>query len=99
MLRRDGYAFPLQVRGELLGLLIIGSRPEEHYSSEERELFALVAHDVGAALFAIRAQIGDEQLAEARRRETILQEALETARVREIALLDMLRVGFQKPTG
>jgi hypothetical protein len=99
MLRRDGYAFPLQVRGELLGLLIIGSRPEEHYSSEERELFALVAHDVGAALFAIRAQIGDEQLAEARRRETILQEALETARAREIALLDMLRVGFQKQTG
>jgi hypothetical protein len=99
LLRRDGYAFPLQVRGELLGLLVVGSRPQEHYSSEERELFALVAHEVGAALFAIRAHIGDEQLADARRREMILQEALETARVREIALLDMLRVGFQKQTG
>ena len=75
VLRQAGYAFPLQVRGQLLGLLVVGSRPEEHYSGEERELFAHVAHEVGAAL-AIRAQISEQQLVESRLREATLLDAL-----------------------
>jgi hypothetical protein len=75
-LGREGYGFPLQVRGQLLGVLVIGPRPGEHYSGEERELFAHVAHEVGAALFAVRAQISEQHLIEARLRETTLLDAL-----------------------
>jgi hypothetical protein len=52
----DGYAFPLMVRGSLLGALVVGQRPGEHYVAEERELLFHVAHEVGAALFALRAR-------------------------------------------
>ena len=52
----DGYAFPLIVRGNLLGALVVGQRPGEHFAAEERELLFHVAHEVGAALFALRAQ-------------------------------------------
>ena len=55
-LGRDGYAFPLMVRGSLLGALVVGQRPGEHYAADERELLFHVAHEVGAALFALRAR-------------------------------------------
>ena len=51
-----GYAFPLMVRGSLLGALVVGQRPGEHYAADERELLLHVAHEVGAALFALRAR-------------------------------------------
>lgn len=65
-LGRDGYAFPLRTRGHLLGALLVGPRPDEHYAAEERELMAHVAHAVGASLFALRAQVTEEQLTAAR---------------------------------
>ena len=52
----DGYAFPLMLRGTLLGALVVGQRPGEHYAADERELLFHVAHEVGAALFALRAR-------------------------------------------
>ncbi|MHB1283215.1 MAG: hypothetical protein ACYCZI_04970, partial [Metallibacterium scheffleri] len=52
----EGYAFPLMLRGNLLGALVVGQRPGEHYAADERELLFHVAHEVGAALFALRAQ-------------------------------------------
>ena len=55
-LGRDGYAFPLMLRGSLLGALVVGQRPGEHYAADERELLFHVAHEVGAALFALRAR-------------------------------------------
>ncbi len=55
-LGRGGYAFPLMLRGSLLGALIVGQRPGEHYAADERELLFHVAHEVGAALFALRAR-------------------------------------------
>lgn len=72
----EGYSFPLQVRSQLLGFLVVGPRPGEQYSGEERELFAHVAHEVGAALFAIRAQLSEQHLIHARLREAALLEAL-----------------------
>jgi hypothetical protein len=84
VLRDKGYAFPLHVRGQLLGLLVIGLRPEEHYSSEERELFAHVAHEVGAALFALQAQSSEAQ---AQAGEAQLKEAQAKAQASE-AMLD-----------
>ena len=84
-LGHEGDAFALQVRGQLLGLLAIGPRPGEHYSGEEHDLFGHVAHEVGAALFAIRAQVSEQQLAE--------------ARLREVALLDALRAREQPQPG
>jgi len=95
VLPREGYAFPLQVRGQLLGLLVIGSRPDEHYSSEERELFAHVAHEVGAALFAIRAHISEQQRVQFETRVEVIERQLAEARLRESALLERLRVGKQ----
>lgn len=61
-LGQDGYVFPLRARDHLLGVLMVGPRPGEHYASEERELMAHVAHAVGASLFALRARATDEKL-------------------------------------
>ena len=58
----DGYAFPLRARGHLLGVLVVGPRPGEHYGAEERDLIAHVAHAVGASLFGLRAQATEERL-------------------------------------
>ena len=58
----EGYVFPLRARDYLLGVLLVGPRPGEHYAAEERELMAHVAHAVGASLFALRAQATEEKL-------------------------------------
>ena len=104
-LGRDGYAFPLRARNHLLGVVVVGPRPGEHYAAEERELMAHVAHAVGASLFALRAQATEEQLSGARaqieaaaaqldqaREQTRASETLlNDARMRETTLLDALR--------
>ena len=87
VLRDEGYAFPLQVRGQLLGLLVIGSRPDERYSGEERELFAHVAHEVGAALFALHAQVSEAMLNDVR---AAARASEERARASEALLLQLL---------
>lgn len=63
---REGYVFPLRARDQLLGVLVVGPRPDEHYATEERELMTHVAHAVGASLFALRARVTEEQLSTAR---------------------------------
>ena len=90
-LGRDGYAFPLRARGHLLGVLVVGQRPGEHYPAEERELIAHVAHAVGASLFALRARVTEEQLSTARAQAQISEALLNDARLRESTLLDALR--------
>lgn len=52
----EGYAYGLQVRGEVLGFIVCGPRPAESYSLEERRLFAHVAHHLAVALHALRLQ-------------------------------------------
>ncbi len=100
----DGYAFPLMVRGTLLGALVVGQRPGEHYAADERELLFHVAHEVGAALFALRAQESEARAqqseaqaqankAEAQASETqarAIQAQLLEARAREAVLLNAL---------
>ena len=89
-LGRDGFAFPLMMRGNLFGVLVLSERPGERYSADERELLFSVAHEVGMALFALRAEEGDAraqanevraraseaQVIELRARETVLLTAL-----------------------
>lgn len=75
-LGREGYAFPLRARDHLLGVLVVGPRPGEHYAAEERELIANVAHAVGASLFALRARASEVLLSESRARESALLDAL-----------------------
>ncbi len=87
-LGRDGYAFPLMVRGSLLGALVVGERPGEHYAADERELLFHVAHEVGMALFALRAQ---ESEARAQTIQGQLQASESQARAREAVRLDALR--------
>lgn len=53
-LGRDGYAFPLMLRGNLLGALIVGRRPVEHYAADERELLFHVAHEAPRCLRCAR---------------------------------------------
>ncbi len=86
-LGRGGHAFPLRVRGSLLGVLAVGPRPGEHYAAEERELMAHVAHEVGAALFALRAQASEVQ---AQASEARLKQAQAQAQASE-ALLNEVR--------
>lgn len=83
-LGREGYAFPLRVRGRLLGVLVIGPRSDEHYVADERELFAHVAHEVGGALFALRTQATEE-------RAQASEAALDEARAHSATLLELLR--------
>ena len=72
----EGYAFPLMVRGSLLGALVVDERSGEHYAADERELLLHVAHEVGMALFALRARES-----EARAQESALQVQKIKARV------------------
>ena len=96
----DGYAFPLRARGHLLGVLVVGPRPGEHYATEERELMAHVAHAVGASLFALRARVTEEQLSTARTQALASEERaqasnalLDEARAHNATLLELLRAG------
>ncbi|HEY3645630.1 MAG TPA: hypothetical protein VGM16_09860 [Gammaproteobacteria bacterium] len=50
----DGFVYALVLRNEVLGFIVMGPRPAESYSEDERKLFALVAHQVGVALHALR---------------------------------------------
>lgn len=86
-LGRDGYAFPLRARDHLPGVLVVGPRPGEHYAADERELMAYVAHAVGASLFALRAQVTEEQLTVARAQAAASEALLNDARLRESRLL------------
>ena len=97
-LGRDGYAFPLRARNDLLGVLVVGQRPGEHYPAEERELIARVVHAVGASLFALRARVTEEQLSSARAQALASEERarankalLDEARTHNAALLELLR--------
>ena len=83
-LGREGYAFPLRARDQLLGVLVVGPRSGEHYAAEERELMEHVAHAVAASLFALRARAVEEQLTAARAEAA-------TSAARESALRDALR--------
>ena len=104
----EGYAYPLMLRGDLLGALVVGERPGEHYAADERALLFHVAHEIGAALFALRAQASEEQLneasARARASEAMLNDVRtqaearvlaieERARASEALLLQLLTVG------
>lgn len=84
-LGREGYAFPMRARGHLLGVVVVGPRSGEHYPADERELFAHVAHEAGAALFALRAQVTEER---AQATETLL----DGERARNATLLEILRI-------
>ena len=84
----DGYAFPLMLRGTLLGALVVGQRPGEHYAADERELLFHVAHEVGAALFALRAQ---ESETRALASEARSQASEARARTSEALLMETLR--------
>ncbi len=64
-LGNDGFAFPMTVRGNLLGFVMVAHRPSERYSKEERALLAHVTHEAGIALFAARARSQAEFLREA----------------------------------
>ena len=55
-LGKEGLAFPLAVRGSLMGALILGERPAEHYTQAERALLAGIGQQVAAALNALRAR-------------------------------------------
>ncbi len=83
----EGYAFPLMLRGDLLGALVVGERPGEHYAADERALLFHVAHEIGTALFALRTQELEararESDAQAQASEAILNEVRALARASE----------------
>lgn len=49
----DGLAFPVALRGELIGVLVLASRPGELYDPRERKLLLHLTHEVGASLHAM----------------------------------------------
>ncbi|MHB8425794.1 MAG: GAF domain-containing protein [Gammaproteobacteria bacterium] len=56
VLGRDGYVFPMAVRGRLIGALACGPRPAEQYTVDERQLLLHVSQQAGAALHALRSR-------------------------------------------
>jgi hypothetical protein len=95
VLGSDGYAYPLMLRADLLGALVVGDRPGEHYAADERALLFHIAHEIGAALFALRAQASEEQLnearAQARASEAMLNDVRTQAEARVLALEERAR--------
>ncbi len=83
----DGHAFPLMLRGNLLGALVVAERPSEHFAADERALLFHVAHEMGMALFALRVQ---ESETRAQRIQSQLEASESLARTREAALLSAL---------
>ena len=53
---KEGLAFPMAMRGTLMGALILGQRPAEQYTQTERALLARIGQQVAAALHALRAR-------------------------------------------
>lgn len=74
----DGFVYALVLRNEVLGFIVLGPRPAESYSEDERKLFALVAHQVGVALHALR-------LAE---QERLLRELIQVSPDKLVAVQD-----------
>ncbi len=79
------------VRGSLLGALVIDQRPGEYYAADERELLFHVAHEVGMAMFALRAQASEERARANGTRAQTNEIQLTEARAREALLLTALR--------
>lgn len=55
-LEQEGFVYGLTVRGEVMGFVVLGPRPSDAYSLEERRLFGLVAHQVAVAMHGLRLQ-------------------------------------------
>ena len=49
----DGLVFPVALRGVLIGVLVLTSRPGELYAPKERKLLLHLTHEVGASLHAM----------------------------------------------
>lgn len=49
----DGLAFPVALRGTLIGMLVLASRPGELYAPREKKLLLQLTHEVGASLHAM----------------------------------------------
>jgi hypothetical protein len=99
VLGTDVYAYPLRQRGDLLGALVVSERPGEHYAADERSLLFHVAHEMGAALFALRvqehearAQENEEKARQSEMRAQANELLLKEARMREVALLNALHI-------
>ncbi|MHB8386389.1 hypothetical protein [Metallibacterium sp.] len=84
----SGHAFPLMLRGNLLGALVVAERAGEHYAADERALLFHVAHEMGMALFALRAQESEER---AQVSEALAQASEARARTSETLLMEALR--------
>ncbi|MHB8404108.1 MAG: GAF domain-containing protein [Gammaproteobacteria bacterium] len=59
-LGHDAYVFPLALRGVVYGALVCASRPGQRFAPDERELLVRLAHQVVAALQAVRARESDQ---------------------------------------
>ncbi|MDR7100631.1 hypothetical protein J2X04_003012 [Lysobacter niabensis] len=57
----SGMAFPMSMAGRLQGALVCGERTE-HYTPDERRVLMRVAHDVGAALYSLKARENERLL-------------------------------------
>jgi small basic protein len=56
----DGCVFPMIVLGVLRGVLVCANRPGERFGSDEKQLLAQVASDVGAAWRILRARDNED---------------------------------------
>ncbi|MHB1544470.1 MAG: hypothetical protein ACYCS1_09525 [Gammaproteobacteria bacterium] len=76
VLGSDGLALPLALRGGLFAILLIGPRPAGRYAQSEIERLEILAHEVGAALFALRARINQAELDTLEIRNALLEKLI-----------------------
>ncbi len=79
-LGEEGLALPLALRGQLFGVLFLGPLPAGRYAKADIERLAHAAHEVGASLFALRAQAADQLI------EALASGRLEPGQARDWAI-------------
>ncbi|HET7175361.1 MAG TPA: GAF domain-containing protein [Gammaproteobacteria bacterium] len=79
----EGLAFPLAVRGTLMGALVLGQRPAEQYTQSERALLTRIAQQLAAALHALRAREA-ESFVDAVARGELAADAATRSRARQL---------------
>ncbi|HEV2321836.1 MAG TPA: GAF domain-containing protein [Gammaproteobacteria bacterium] len=82
-LGNEGLAFPLAVRGTLMGALVLGQRPAEQYTQSERALLTRIAQQLAAALHALRAREA-ESFVDAVARGELAADAATRSRARQL---------------
>lgn len=79
-INRDGVALPLALRGRLFGVIACAPRAAGRYAQSEMDELGQAAHEIGAALFALRARANETLIERLAAGDLALDHAIAEAR-------------------